>query len=77
MRRGLIGTETSFSKYKILEMPPAFYEDVAKTFVLESAKLRKKASDVVSQIGVVLLVPFLVLVFGWAIAWMLRGFRTT
>ena len=77
VRRGAIGTESSASKYKIVEMPPAFYHDVTKIYLLQVARMRLNASEVLSQIVVVLLVPLLVLFFGWSVAWMLRGFRQT
>lgn len=74
VRRGAIGTESSASKYKIVELPPAFYQDVTGTYLHQIAKLRRNASEVLNQIGIALVVPLLVLFFGWAIGWMLRGF---
>ena len=52
------------------------YDALKKTYILERARLRIKANDVLRVTSFVVLVPVLVLIFGWAVAWMLRGFRS-
>jgi hypothetical protein len=59
------------------EKPPStLSKGAVKDFILERVRLRIKANAVINRIGIILLIPLLVLVFGWAVAWMLRGFRS-
>lgn len=59
------------------EKPPStLSKGAVKDFILKSVRLRIRANAVVNRIGIILLIPLLVLALGWAVAWMLRGFRS-
>ena len=69
---------TTLEELRIAEEnpPSTLSKNAVKDFILERVRLRIKANAVLNRIGIILLIPLLVLVFGWAVAWTLRGFKS-